>query len=102
MFQRFLPGICESKMALNLVDRVVLPGDILGNEADLEASVEGKSKVKLGPGLRQEKGSILAYKAGVLRHRKPGTYWVDCNQRRVGADLNPDPVALVRHTFVSV
>ena len=66
-----------------LVNHVVMPGDVIGNVADLEASLEGKSKIKFGPGLREENGVILAYKAGVLRHRKPATYLIDCNQRRV-------------------
>lgn len=71
-----------------LVNRVVMPGDFIGNVADLEASLEGKVKIKLGPGLREENGAILAYKAGVLRHRKPATYLIDCNQRRVSALCN--------------
>ena len=68
-----------------LVNSVVMPGDVIGNVADLEASLEGKSKIKFGPGLREENGVILAYKAGVLRHRKPATYLIDCNQRRVSS-----------------
>lgn len=71
------------KDVASLVNRVVMPGDVIGNVADLEATIEGKSKIKLGPGLREENGVILAYKAGVLRHRKPATYLIDCNQRRV-------------------
>ena len=66
-----------------LVNHVVMPGDVIGNVADLEAALEGKSKIKFGPGLREENGVILAYKAGVLRHRNPATYLIDCNQRRV-------------------
>ena len=71
------------KDVARLVNRVVMPGDVIGNVADLEATIEGKSKIKFGPGLREENGAILAYKAGVLRHRKPATYLIDCNQRRV-------------------
>lgn len=67
----------------SLVNRVVMPGDVIGNVLDLEAALEGKGKLKFGPGLREENGVILAYKAGVLRHRKPATYLIDCNQRRV-------------------
>ena len=69
----------------SLVNRVVMPGDVIGDVADLEATLEEKSKIKFGPGLREENGVILAYKAGVLRHRKPATYLVDCNQRRVSS-----------------
>ena len=75
-------------MALTRVAKVVLPGDVLGSETDLEASLEGKGRIKLGPGLRREKGDVLAYKAGVLRHRQLGIYWIDCNQRRVSNSLH--------------
>ena len=71
------------KDVASLVNRVVMPGDVIGNVVDLEATIEGKSKIKFGPGLREENGVILAYKAGVLRHRKPATYLIDCNRRRV-------------------
>ena len=71
------------KEVARIVNRVVMPGDVIGNVADLEATLEEKSKIKFGPGLREENGVILAYKAGVLRHRKPFTYLIDCNQRRV-------------------
>ncbi|CAH3036535.1 unnamed protein product [Porites lobata] len=70
------------KDVASLVNRVVMPGDVIGKVADLEATIEGKIKIKFGPGLREENGVILAYKAGVLRHRKPATYLIDCNQRR--------------------
>ena len=69
----------------DFVNRVVMPGDVIGNVADLEASFEGKSKIKLGPGLREENGIIMVYKAGVLRHRNVATFLVDCNQKRVSS-----------------
>ena len=68
-----------------LLNCVVMPGDVIGNVTDLEATLEGKSKIKFGPGLREENGVILAYKAGVLRHRSPATYLIDCNHRRVSS-----------------
>ena len=70
-------------MALEMVNRVVMPGDIVGNVGELEESAERKGKVKLGPGLRQEKGNVIAFKSGVLRHRNPALFWIDCNQKRV-------------------
>ena len=76
------------KDVASLVNRVVMPGDVIGNVVDLEATIEGKIKIKFGPGLREENGVILAYKAGVLRHRKPATYLIDCNQRRVRLALH--------------
>ena len=67
----------------SLLNRVVLPGDVIGSVADLEGRLEGKNKIKLGPGLREVNGVIMAYKAGVFRHRNPSIYMIDCNQRRV-------------------
>lgn len=66
----------------SLLNRVVLPGDVIGSVADLEGRLEGKNKIKLGPGLREVNGVIMAYKAGVFRHRNPSIYMIDCNQRR--------------------
>ena len=67
----------------SLLNRIMLPGDVIGSVADLEGSLEGKNKVKLGLGLREVNGAIVAYKAGVFRHRNPSIYLIDCNQRRV-------------------
>ena len=67
----------------SLLNRVVLPGDVIGSVADLEGRLEGKNKIKLGPGLREVNGVIMAYKAGVFRHRNSSIYMIDCNQRRV-------------------
>ena len=50
----------------SLLNRVVLPGDVIGSVADLEGRLEGKNKIKLGPGLREVNGVIMAYKAGVF------------------------------------
>ena len=66
----------------SLLNRIVLPGDVIGSVADLEGSLEGKNKVKLGLGLREVNGAIVAYKAGVFRHRNPSIYLINCNQRR--------------------
>ena len=66
----------------SLLNRIVLPGDVIGSVADLEGSLEGKNKVKLGLGLREVNGAIVAYKAGVFRHRNPSIHLIDCNQRR--------------------
>ena len=69
-------GLGRNQMNTALLDRVVLPGDVLGN-------VEPDSALKLGPGLRMEQNSVVAVKAGKLRFRKPSIYWIDSNQRRV-------------------
>lgn len=73
----------NSASSVSQVNRVVLPGDVIGSVADFEGSLEGKNKIKLGPGLREENGLIVVYKAGIFRHRSPSTYLIDCNQRRV-------------------
>eukprot|EP00058_Branchiostoma_floridae_P017148 XP_002602636.1 hypothetical protein BRAFLDRAFT_123025 [Branchiostoma floridae] len=62
------------------VGKVVIPGDIL---SEFRAS-EKTSKVALGPGLRQEGEEVLVTKGGILRHKEPNLYWIDCHQRRVG------------------
>ncbi|KXJ21938.1 putative exosome complex component rrp40 [Exaiptasia diaphana] len=62
--------------------RVVMPGDIIDNVHNLQASTDKKSKLRLGPGLRQDKDDVVAFKSGILRHRNPATFWIDCSQKR--------------------
>ncbi|KAK3754873.1 hypothetical protein QZH41_011352 [Actinostola sp. cb2023] len=69
-------------MAASTINRVVMPGDILGTIQDLQQTTDRKVKLRLGPGLRQDKDDVIAFKPGILRHRSPGTYWIDCNQKR--------------------
>ncbi|XP_065176006.1 exosome complex component RRP40-like [Sycon ciliatum] len=57
------------------VNRVILPGDVLGE-------VTEKVKLRFGPGIRRGGDEIIATKSGILRHRRPVTYWIDNNQRR--------------------
>jgi len=61
------------------VGKIFLPGDKLD---DLNVS-EKTGKSILGPGLRHEGEEILVSKPGVLRHKEPNIYWVDCHQKRV-------------------
>ena len=49
-----------------LLNRIVLPGDVIGSVADLEGSFEGKNKVKLGLGLREVDGATWPTKRGFL------------------------------------
>lgn len=58
-----------------LIDQVVLPGDVIG-------TVTGEKKIRLGPGLMQDEDSIMATKAGLLRY-KAERYWVENTQKRV-------------------
>uniref|UniRef100_UPI00358E0AD5 exosome complex component RRP40 isoform X1 n=1 Tax=Myxine glutinosa TaxID=7769 RepID=UPI00358E0AD5 len=61
---------------------VLMPGEALqlpNNEALL---TPGKELV-LGPGLRRDDGgTVVATKAGVLRRREPNVYWIDSHQKR--------------------
>lgn len=60
------------------IGEVVLPGDFC---EDISEAGE-KSKVIIGPGLRKEVDRVYITKAGVLKKRNPGTYWVDSYQKR--------------------
>lgn len=61
------------------VGDVVLPGD----EIELILPEQSKkSKVLLGPGLRQQDGKIFACKPGILKQKSANTFWVDATQRR--------------------
>lgn len=56
----------ENKMAANMVNRVVMPGDVLGSIKDIQQQSDTKNtKLRLGPGLRQEKDTVIAFKSGV-------------------------------------
>ena len=58
----------------------VLPGDEIHIDAE---NPDDKSKIIIGPGLRQNLDTVVATKPGVLRFREPAVYWVDCHQKRV-------------------
>lgn len=47
----------------------------------VENLAKGK-RVILGPGLRRVDDTVVASKAGPLRHKEPNTFWVDNYQRR--------------------
>lgn len=57
------------------VGQVVLPGDSLTKHV-------ANQQPTLGPGLRQDGKDIYSTKAGIVRHKKPNTFWVDCHQKR--------------------
>ncbi|KAH8328191.1 hypothetical protein KR067_005580 [Drosophila pandora] len=57
---------------------IVMPGERI-------SSIEEVAKTKrviLGPGLRRVDDTVVASKAGPLRHKEPNTFWVDNYQRR--------------------
>lgn len=58
------------------VNTLVLPGDTI------EASATDQKKCIVGPGLRKEGERIVATRAGILKHRRPNTYWVEGHQKR--------------------
>lgn len=58
------------------VGSVVLPGD------EITLELPKKSRVFLGPGLRDHHGKVLACKAGILKQMSTNTFWVDATQRR--------------------
>ena len=58
---------------------LVFPGDILSNLNQSEKS----GKTVIGPGIATESGEIIVTKPGILRHKEPNFYWIDCHQKRV-------------------
>lgn len=60
---------------------IFLPGDLIPLDFLHEDS---KKKIVLGPGLRQQAGSVVVTKPGVLRRRDPAVLWIDCHNKRVG------------------
>lgn len=57
---------------------IVMPGERIAAIEELAKS----KRVILGPGLRRLDDTVVASKAGPLRHKEPGTFWVDNYQRR--------------------
>ncbi|KAM9330023.1 exosome complex component RRP40 [Gastrophryne carolinensis] len=72
------------------VGQVVLPGDVLllpGPAVDVPLSLSSspascRTRVVCGPGLTRHEDDLQVTKCGLLRHREPAVYWVDCQQRR--------------------
>ena len=70
---------------------VVLPGTnvtsiiekILQERRPNKSAEEGLPVVKLGNGLVQLAGEIVAVKAGLVRFGKPNKFWIEHHQRRV-------------------
>lgn len=61
---------------------VVLPGDQITLPIPQSAGGARKSKLILGPGLRQVDGNVVSCTAGVLKQRSANTFWVDSYQKR--------------------
>ncbi|XP_030341523.1 exosome complex component RRP40 isoform X1 [Strigops habroptila] len=82
------------------VGQVVLPGDVLllpahpdedGGRLRLGGGAAPPARLLCGPGLRRCDAGLLVTKCGLLRHRPAGggAYWVDSQQKRVGARWDP-------------
>jgi exosome complex component RRP40 len=63
-----------------VVGDTVLPGDVINYDF---LNTEQRTKIVLGPGLRQQAEAIVVTKPGVLRSREPAMLWVDSHQKRV-------------------
>lgn len=61
------------------LEDVVLPGDIIEEPSNI-ATIN--KKVILGPGLRKQNENIISTKCGLLKSKKPNTFWVDSFQKR--------------------
>jgi exosome complex component RRP40 len=62
------------------VNKVVIPGETVG-----QVEFVG---IKLGVGLIQDKGDIVATKAGILRCKNPDTYFIENSQKRYVPSLD--------------
>ena len=70
------------KMPENLTENhglVVIPGDVINKEVE---QCNEKEQIKLGPGLFFDGHDVVVSKSGILRYKKPDTFWVDCYQKR--------------------
>lgn len=65
---------------LGVVNSVVTPGDLITQQC--ASQVGENDRIKLGPGLQHHSHDVIVTKAGILRHEKPNTFWVDSHQKR--------------------
>ncbi|KAI8825851.1 uncharacterized protein EV422DRAFT_514436 [Fimicolochytrium jonesii] len=63
------------------VPRPVVPGDRIPLNIEATSGVT-PTKVRVGPGLHQEGGELVAVKAGLLHHGAGNRWWVDNTQKR--------------------
>lgn len=75
--------MAELSYSFHFINKVVLPGSIVGEKIRNREDVGKKIKLKLGPGLRIDKDNIIAYKCGVLREKENTMFWIDTDQKRV-------------------
>lgn len=81
-------------MSLTVGD-VVLPGDQITLPIPQDGGTSKRSKVILGPGLRQVDGNVVSCKAGVLKKRSASTFWVDSYQKRYIPSKGESVIGLV-------
>ncbi|CAK9810035.1 Exosome complex component RRP40 [Anthophora plagiata] len=73
------------------VGDAVMPGDMLKDIA----TINKKETIILGPGLRREADIVFAYKAGILKKRKPAVYYIDSYQKRYIPNRGENVVGIV-------
>jgi len=64
----------------DMVNTAIMPGDVIGSMNEDIGAIQ--TVVKIGHGLTQQDGSIIATKAGLLRFIPPNRYFVENNQHR--------------------
>ncbi|KAF3334873.1 putative exosome complex component rrp40 [Carex littledalei] len=79
-----------STTTTSLVDRIVVPGDVVLDLTKME-----NQTVRLGAGLRQDCDSISVMQAGKLRLSKPNKYWVESSQKRYIPSLEDAVLGIV-------
>ncbi|CAM9380443.1 unnamed protein product [Choristocarpus tenellus] len=80
----------QRAMDLRFTPKLTLPGDDV-----TEITTRTTRNLRLGAGLIQRGESILATRAGMLRYRPPGTYWVESNGRRYVARAEDQVLGIV-------
>lgn len=71
---------------------VVLPGDEVSFTSSEQSN---KSKILLGPGLRQQNGRVFACKSGIFKQKSANSIWVDAIQRKYSPSKGETVIGLV-------
>ncbi|XP_069387299.1 exosome complex component RRP40 [Paralichthys olivaceus] len=82
---RFLLHAAMLSTLKQRVGEVLLPGDEFCCDGDDTISLTEPvrpEKLLCGPGLRRSGDRLLVCKSGILRHKQPNVFWMDCQQRR--------------------
>ena len=85
-----LPVGMDKNVEIN--GKVVIPGDCIDLEIE---KCDSNAQAKLGPGLIYDGRNVKATKSGILRYKKPDTFWVDCYQKRYVPCKNENVIGVV-------